>query len=70
MPLSGTRYSPTTPNAQRPTLNAQCLNGSGAIEVLSVGRWALGVEREPRRFLTPQHQFIDRPDRSPSFSGV
>jgi hypothetical protein len=38
MPISGTRYSPTTPNAQRPTLNAQCLNGSGAIEVLGVGR--------------------------------
>jgi hypothetical protein len=41
MPISGNRYRPTTPNAQRRTLNAQCLNGSGAIEVLSVGRWAL-----------------------------
>ena len=35
-------------------------------EVLSVGRLALGVEGEPRRFFTPQHKFIDRPDEAPA----
>src|SRR5438034_3411586 len=31
MPISGTRQMPSTPNAQRPTLNAQCLNGTTPI---------------------------------------
>ena len=29
-------------------------------EVLDVGRWVLGVEKEPRRLLTPEYKFIGR----------
>src|SRR5947207_8486726 len=67
MPISGTRQMPSTPNAQRPTLNAQrsTLNAQRStpnvsMEPLrSVERWTLSVEKEPRRFLTPQHKFIE-----------
>jgi hypothetical protein len=37
------------------------------MEAVRLKCWALGVEREPRRFLTPQHKFIDRPDEAPAF---
>ena len=43
MPISGTRYKPTTPNAQRPTPNVSM--EAVRFEVLGVGRRALGVER-------------------------
>jgi hypothetical protein len=36
------------------------------MEAVRLKCWALGVEREPRRFLTPQHKFIDRPDEAPA----
>src|SRR5438552_16817249 len=28
--------------------------------------WTLSVEKEPRRFLTPQHKFIERPEEAPA----
>src|SRR5947207_9319790 len=56
MPISGTRQMPSTPNAQRSTPNVSM--EPLRFEVLSVGRWALSVEKEPRRFLTRQHKFI------------
>ncbi len=43
MPISGTRYRPTTPNVQRSTPNVSM--EAVRFEVLGVGRWALGVER-------------------------
>jgi len=30
----------------------------------------LGVEKEPRRFLTPQHKFIERPEEAPASGGL
>jgi len=30
----------------------------------------LSVEKEPRRFLTPQHKFIERPEDSPASGGL
>src|SRR5437762_9203651 len=68
MPISGTRQMPSTPNAQRSTLNAQCLNGTTPIS--SVERWTLSVEKEPCRFLTPQHKFIVRPEEAPASAGL
>src|SRR5438046_8641855 len=59
MPISGTRYRPTTPNAERSTPNV-------SMEAVRLKCWALGVEREPGRFLTPQYKFIDRPDEAPA----
>ncbi len=30
----------------------------------------LSVEKEPRRFLTPQHKFIERPEEAPASRGL
>src|SRR5439155_17560776 len=32
--------------------------------------WTLSVEKEPRRFLTPQHKFIERPEEAPASVGL
>ena len=37
---------------------------------LDVGRWALGVEKEPRRLLTPEYKFIERPEEAPASVGL
>ena len=33
-------------------------------EVLDVERWAFGVEKEPRRLLSPEFKFIGRPEEA------
>ena len=39
-------------------------------EVLDVERWALGVEKEPRRLLSPEYKFIGRPEEAPASGGL
>jgi len=33
-------------------------------EVLDVERWAFGVEKEPRRLLSPEYKFIGPPEEA------
>ncbi len=74
MPISGTRYRPTTPNAQRPPPNAERSTPNVSMEavrfeMLGVGRWALGVER--RHVASPLLSISSlNPDEAPASGGL